>query len=225
MILFQSCSHQEIIMKNKLFILSFILFFFLPVALPAQNSNKLWIEVNSGFTYAGLNQSFLANWGDGWNIGTGVTYRFTPQIELGTRLSYQRLGFQGDKLEFVSPAFVGTSTLRVNGKPTSIYEVSTTLRLIVPAPYIKPFFSVGGGIYFMSVGKITYWQSGLSDISALLLYEGSGKMYKRAFGSLGIGFEAPVSKKIQLRLEGQYVNIFKNFGPFVPVNAAFQVAL
>lgn len=214
-------------MNRKLYGFSLILLLLLPLASMAQNSKKIWVEVHSGFTYMGLNQNLLGNWNNGWNIGTGLTYSLDPKIEISTRFSFQRFGYEGNKLDLAVPQFVGPPTLHVSGKSTNMYEIAAAIRLIAPTPYIKPFVSIGGGAYFMDVGRITlqYWLSYANSSDSGSLYDGSGKIYRKAFGLLGVGFEVPVSRTLQLRLEGQYANALNSFGTFVPVTMAVQFAL
>lgn len=194
-------------MKRELYVISLILLLLLPLKSVAQNNKKLWIEINSGQTLKGLNQHLFGNSEHGWHLGTGLTYRFNPNLEVGTKFAFQ--------------------SLQSYGETHKLYETSFDFRLMVPFHYVRPFFYLGSGIYF--------YKAKLQKSLVEPFYGGNYKTFQpnnytwkasqKGFSDFGLGLEIPFSQRFQIRLEGRCTNMFDGSGSFLSVTEAFQVAI
>jgi hypothetical protein len=195
-------------MKRGFFGVSLILLLLLPLISMAQNSKKLWIEIHSGFIGNGPNLSFTGSLKNSLILGTGVTYRFNPNLELGSYISREHLE---------------------DNDRTSLWEASFAFRLILPTHYIRPFFSLGSGVYFVNThsspsivtidpafGSLDFTSS--SDLN-------SSQKYSKGLAAFGLGFEIPFNKRFQFRVDARWAGTFDGSYSFMPVTAAFQVAI
>ncbi len=195
-------------MKRGLFGVSLILFLLLPLISMAQNSKKLWIEIHSGFIGNGPNLSFTGSLQNSLILGTGVTYRFNSNLEIGTYISHEHLE---------------------DNDLTSMWEASFAFSLILPTHYIRPFFSLGSGIYFVNTHSsppvfIIDPAFGSHNFTSSRDRNSSQKHLK-GLAAFGLGFEIPLNKRFQFRVDARWAGTFDGSYSFIPVTAAFQVAI
>ncbi|HKI46703.1 MAG TPA: hypothetical protein VKA08_15345 [Balneolales bacterium] len=166
------------------------------------------IEIHSGFIGNGPNLSFAGSLKNSLILGTGVTYRFNPNLEIGTDISHEHL--EGNDL-------------------TSMWEASFAFRLILPAHYIRPFFSLGSGIYFVnthsSPAVIMIDPAFGSHSFTSSKDRNSSQKHSKGLAAFGLGFEIPLNKRFQFRVDARWTGTFDGSYSFIPVTAAFQVAI
>jgi hypothetical protein len=87
------------------------------------------------------------------------------------------------------------------------------------------YATLGGGLYFMRIGKISVF-SGLGEVlTESYLQEGTGVNITKPFGYIGCGFNIPISSRVRIKIESVYSGTVDAKLQYLPVVSTFQFTL
>lgn len=168
-----------------------------------------------------LNSSFSdKDWGDGWLAGVGVSYFLNEHGAIGIELSYHHFPFQGDVMICPWP-WDPPHVSVVEGDPSSIYELATSLRIIDRRWPLDSYIQFGIGLDRIQAGdapdRYIFYASG-NRLAP-------GELKTVPFFSLGIGFGIDLRPNLSFTLEGQFTNSFDNRDFRIPAKAGLRYRL
>ena len=207
------------IIKNKLIVLFAAILF----ASTAHAQRNWQAEVYGGWNYLTLNESF-ANWENTWQAGIGASCQVKPGIQMVVKTKYHHSPAETDNISIWELYAYGWD-YRIESENSYAVETSVALRFLNPEDKFGMYATLGGGLYFMRIGKIEVL-SGLGDeLTESYLYEGTGINTTKPFGYIGCGFNIPISSKVRIKIESVYNGTFDGKLQYLPVVSTVQFTL
>jgi hypothetical protein len=191
-----------------------------------ERKSDIRVELGVGFSLISDFNTFLPYWKNGLGVGGSISYVVSQDIQLLASLSYSRFEYSGRGPTLAIPRVVGFRR-DITGDASHIYEASVGVRLVRSGYFIKPFISIRSGIQLTQVGKIlvTTWQEQEPQNKFTYVYWSSGKTFSKAFASVGLGVEVPVSSRFNILLEGMFSSTFDLSQQYCPIFATLQFEL
>lgn len=207
-------------MNKVAFIFIVSLFFF--QNLSAQSN--LSFSFGGGYVCPPVNSTKFFYWTDGYSINISANYKLTNELSASLNTAYQQHNFDESNLELISPAVLGYH-YEVNGKNSSIIDLSVGAKFLFSKSIIKPFLGFGGGLLFINLGKVELiqWMGGDSN-KTTNKYSDTDINYNIFQINFCFGTEIEFFSKLSLVLEAKVVKGFK--GPsYYPITAAVKFIL
>jgi len=183
-------------------------------------------EVTAGYLYNVQGGSVLANWTNGWTVGSGISCSLSSETDLLWDVRCSRLPYEGGAVVLAVPEVTGLNW-SVSGKPTNIYESSAGIRFANHGANLRPFLALHAGVIATNVGRITVstWMESQPEIVSSETYNGTGTAFIRAFGSVGLGVLLAVSPGFDVVAEARFVTLISADEMFVPLTLTCQWGL
>lgn len=205
--------------KNKVIVLLAALLF-----VSTGYAQRNWqAEVYGGWNYLTLNESFV-NWGNTWQAGMGASCQVKPGIQMVVKTKYHHSPAETDKI-FILVLDVYGWDYRLESENSYAVETSVALRFLNPEDKFGMYATLGGGLYFMRIGKIEVFSGLGEELTESYLCEGTGMNTTKPFGYIGCGFNIPISSRVRLKIESVYNGTFDGKLQYLPVVSTFQFAL
>ena len=179
-------------------------------------------EVYGGWNYFTLSNSI--NWGNTWQAGIGASCQVKPGIQAVVKTAYHHSPANADNVFYYEPYVYGW-VYRIESENSYALETSVALRFLNPEDKFGMYATIGGGLYYMRIGKIEIFSGWSEELAESYLYTGTGINKIKPFGYIGCGFNIPISSRIRIKIESVFNSTFDAKQQYLPVISTVQFTL
>ncbi|HED08955.1 MAG TPA: hypothetical protein ENI57_12605 [Ignavibacteria bacterium] len=206
----------------------FLIVLFFVSSVFAQSNYK--IELSGGKIYSTLQNTLLPYWDTGWSFGITASKKINKEIELTSSFKIQNFRFQPGRVRFPPTTFVefiGHSLSVSGGENSNVYNFSLGIRVLSSSGRISTFFSLSGGLQYISQGKIFITSIfdpvnlSIPSTSETYLYN-NNRNYLMGIASIGAGISFKIISKISLITEGRLITTFKRTTSYPILSTGIQ---
>ena len=162
----------------------------------AQNPKKVELYLNGAVAFPFTPDEFSDYWKTSFlNVGGGLGFAMSPSISATIYFDWCSFGLDGDKL--MHDVGVG-GLVSVSGGTASIKVLTGNFKVSIPSGSVRPYFSAGGGLFFLSISDASVSGGGL-----VIPVEGDSE--NAASINFGLGIDFMVAKTTDIFIDGRYI--------------------
>ena len=207
-------------MQKKLFLIICFILLWIPFIKAQTNFN---LSIGGGYV---LNFDNIGNtnyWGNGYLINLSSEYFVFQDISIFINTTFQNHFFNAKLYE--KNRFWYGDELSVSGKDRKMYEMTLGCRLYGSYSVVRPFVSIGAGIFAVDKGEIfltTGPENSDGDVNTKRLVNES---YSFSQFTMGIGTEILLTNKLKIILEGRILAPFLKGQSYAPISTSIKLGL
>jgi hypothetical protein len=175
-------------------IISIILLFIFTQYLYA--NDNIHIEIQSGrMGYFGSVHDILYTYSEKWELGAGIVYNISPDVELCGIFSYHRFELNNH----IDLAGMPYQSYEIDAQPTHLYETSIAIRIMTSEQNaFCPYISLRTGFGLIIIGDENFKYTYNNTTS---LVKTPSQKITNIFEALGLGYNFPISSRMNLKTE------------------------
>jgi len=181
----------------------------------ALSQRQFAVEFIGGRLFNKTQGKMLTDFGDGFSIGSGLSYDISEEVQPGLRIVYSEMPYVSRGYSGVMPAGIDkTTSLFFQDEKASSVELSAGLKLISrTSVFVSPYWFIRGGVYFTKSVKKSPSYRMFDDIRPPSATETSST---DGFGAIGAGFRFSLISGFSLSVEGALHKFFAQNVVLVP---------
>ena len=196
---------------------SIVVLFLLTVclALGALSQERFGIELVGGRLFNKTQGNGLTAFGDGFSVGSGLSYDASEQTQIGLRVVYSEMPYTSSAYYGVRPAAIDKITsLFFQGEKASSFETSVGLKFTSETSlFVRPYLFIRGGLYFTKTEKKKSSYRIVDDIRPPTVI---GTSSTNGFGAIGAGLKFSLLSELSLNVEAAIHKFFAQNSVLVP---------
>lgn len=188
------------------------------------SQSQLAVEFIGGRLFNKTQGNKFTDIGDGFSIGSGLSYNISEETQSGLRIVYSEMPLTSRRYYGVMSAGVdNTTSLLFQDEKASSVELSAGLKLISKTSvFVSPYWFLRGGVYFTRTEKKTPPYRVFEDIRPPSSAEISST---DGFGAVGAGFRFSLLSGLSLNVEGALHKFFGQNVVLVPFLISTSIAI